>query len=191
MTTYAINATRGKEFEVEAELKAIGLHPWVPKKLASRYIKEKRQSVWFDKPAVGKLLFCVIPAIYYRDAIDLKHVIGQPLPLSQRDIDGAPAHLGPDGITQHPRVWGLKQFKERVELEYEDMCRRRDNSEWQCDYRPGQALEILNGIESVEAIFRGTIRRAYDDYAKLRVEMNMFGRAVMVEVDPDKVRSVV
>lgn len=183
MNTYAINTTRRKEFEVEEELQALGLHPWVPRRLDSKYIKEKRVAVWYDRPYVHKMIFCVIPAIYWRDVVDMKHVIGKPVPLSRLDLEGMPAMNG------RPPRYGLKQFKEAVEAEYADMQRRKANSEYVCQYEPGQALEMLGGpFDGFPAQFRDVIRRAHDDFAKLRVEVLIFGRATEMEVAPDKVR---
>lgn len=176
--TYAINVTRGKEFEVEGELTNLGLHPWVPRQLASRYVKEKRATVWYDRPYVSKLLFCVIPAIYWTDVIKLKHVIGKPLELSRRDIDG-------EGYG----VSGLKQFKALVEAEYADRERLKANSEYECQYEPGQALTLLDGpFEGFPAVFRDTIKRAHDDYHKLRVSVEFLSRETTIEVDPDLVK---
>ncbi len=178
-STYAINTTRGKEFEVEAEIRAMGLKPWVPRRLDSRYIKEKRESVWYDRPYIHKLIFCVVPAIYWRDVHDLKHVIGKPIKLSRLDIEGDRSRGAP----------GLRDFKAAVEAEYADAERRKENSEYQCQYEPGQALELLAGtFEGFPATFQGVIQRAHDEYAKLRVEVQMFGREVVAEIDPDKVK---
>lgn len=189
--TYAMNVTRQQEFSVEQELKDIGLHPWVPRRLASRYVKEKREAVWYDVPYVHKLIFCVIPAIYWRDVVELKHVIGKPVGLSRRDLEGVPAHRKSyiEGGPLVPTVPGLKQFKAAVEAEYADMQRRKENSEYQCRFTPGQAVELLEGpFAGMPAVFKSTVRRAHDEYAKLRVEADVFGRAVSVDVDPDKVR---
>lgn len=184
VNTYAINCTRRKEFEVEDELKEIGLRPWVPRRLASRYVKEKRKAVWYDLPYVHKLIFCVIPAIYWRDVVEMKHVIGKPVPLSRLDLEGMPA------VNGRPPRYGLKQFKEAVEAEYADMQRRRANSEYVCQYRPGEALEMLGGpFDGFHAEFKDVIRRAHDDFAKLRVEVEVFGRVTEMDVSPDKVRA--
>lgn len=181
--TYAINTTRNKEFEVRDELQAMGLHPWVPLRLMSKYVKERRESVWYDKPYIGKLIFCVIPAIYYRDVVELKHVIGKPLELSRLDIVGMPA----SGLRM-PR-YGLNDFKASVEAEYADAARARDISGYQCQYQPGQALEMLAGpFEGASAAFQSVIRRAFDAYPKLRVTIDLLGRPVVFEVDPDAVR---
>jgi transcriptional antiterminator NusG len=189
--TYAINTTRGKEFEVEAEIRAMGLKPWTPRRLDSRRIKEKSETVWYDRPYVGKLLFCVVPAIYWRDVHDLKHVIGKPVQLSRLDIEGQPAHkkkYDPDGAL-FPAVPGLKDFKAAVEAEYADTERRRANNEYQCQYAPGQALELLAGtFEGFPATFKDVVQRAHDEYAKLRVSVEFFGRETTLEVDPNKVK---
>lgn len=188
-STYAINVTRQQEFEVEEDLKALGLHPWVPLRLASRYIKEKREAVWYDRPYVHKLIFCVIPAIYWRDVVEMKHVIGKPVALSQMDIEGRPAHVKKSTGKHVPAVPGLKQFKDAVEAEYADMQRLRDNSEYVCQYKPGQALELLSGpFSGLTGTFQKVIRRAHDDYTRLRVEVDVFGRPTEMEVDPDKVK---
>ncbi len=188
MTTYAINTTRGKEFAVESELKSLGLHPWGPRGLVCRYVKEKRENVWYDRPYVGKLVFCLIPAIYWPDVVGLKHVIGKPLALSHQDIQGIPAHTKEWG-EKIPAVPGLVDFKAAVEAEYADMKRRKLNSEYECQYTPGQALTILDGpFEDFHAVFKASLKRAHDDYHKLQVSVEIFGRETSVEVDPDKVR---
>lgn len=190
--TYAINCTRGKEFDVEAELVSLGLHPWVPRRLEAKYVKEKRQAVWYDKPYVPKLMFCVIPAIYWRDVFELKHVIGKPTELSRLDIEGQPAckiETRDGTLVDRPARHGLKDFRNAVTAEYEDMQRRKVNSEYQCQYLPGQALEILSGaFAGFTGEFKQIIKGAADDYAKLRVEVQIFGRDTPVDIDPDKVR---
>lgn len=185
--TYAINVTRGKEFAVENDLQNLGLHPWVPRQLASKYVKERRETVWYDRPYVGKLIFCVIPAIYWPDVIAVKHVIGKPFPFSRMDIEGQPAYTDPAG--RHiPEKPGLKTFRTAVEAEYADTQRRQRNSEYKCQYEPGQALEILSaGFEGIPAVFVKAIKSAHDDYHKLRVATDMFGQSVSVDLDPDKV----
>jgi transcriptional antiterminator NusG len=196
--TYAINTTRGKEFQVETELHDLGLKPWVPKRLESRYVKEKREAVWYDKPYVPKLMFCVIPAIYYRDVTKLKHVIGKPYELSRLDVQGIPAHRkrlegeapGQGTGEKVPGIPGLLDFRKAVEAEYADAQRRKVNSEYQCQYTPGQALEILNGpFTGFRGPFQKVIKKAHNDYARLRVAVEVFGRETTVEVDPDAVRA--
>jgi transcriptional antiterminator NusG len=187
--TYAINTTKNREFEVERALKDLGLHPWVPKALASRYVKEKREVVWWERAYVPKLMFCVIPAIYWRDVVELKHVIGKPVRLSRLDIDGMPAGKTPSGQPRAARP-GLKDFRQAVEAEYADVQRRRANSEYQCQYAPGQALELLDGVfEGLDATFRGVVRKAHDEFARLRVDVEFMGRTTSMTVDPDKVKA--
>jgi transcriptional antiterminator NusG len=194
--TYAINVTRGQEFSVAKEIEDMGLKPWVPVRLDSRYVKEKRQVVWYERPYVPKLMFCVIPAIYWRDVYQLKHVHGKPMELNRRAIDGAPAYrkrLDGEGRGQGtgeliPAVPGLKQFRLSVEEELKDANRRRQNSEYQCQYAPGQALEILEGpFAGFSATFQKIVKQAHDEYAKLRVEVEIFGRPSSMDIDPDKV----
>ena len=188
--TYAINTTRNKEFEVERELTALGLHTWVPKRLASRYVKEKRASVWYDTAYVPKLIFCVFPAVSWPDVLGIKHVIGKPLPLSERDIRGNPAYTVKGTDKQVAATFGLRDFQAAVNAEYDDMKRRQENSEYQCQYTPGQALEILSGpFAGMDSKFKTTIKRAHDDYAKLRVEVMMFGGMTAVDLDPDVLKA--
>lgn len=190
--TYAINTTRGQEFTVEREMWALGLHPWVPRRLDVRYIKEKRDTVWYDRPYVPKLMFSVIPAISWPDVVKLKHVIGKPFPLSDLDIKGTPAQVitRKDGSkVSVPAVPGLNDFKAAVEAEWNDAERRKKNGEYECLYVPGQALEILDGpFEGFRAEFKKTIQHAHDEYARLKVAVDIFGRETPVEVDPDKVK---
>lgn len=187
--TYAINTTKGKEFVVQQALTDLGLQPWLPLRLTSKNIKEKKTPIWYDLPYIPKLMFCVIPAIYYRDVLDIKHVIGKPEELSRRDIDGCPAHVKKTGLFCH-EVPGLRSFRAAVEAEYHDMERRRQNNEYQCLYRPGQALEMISGnFEGMATTFKDAVKRAHDEYAKLRVEVEMFGRIATIEVSPDMVKA--
>lgn len=200
--TYAINTTRGKEFAVESDLIEMGLHPWVPRRLCVKSVKGKTDPVWYEKPYVGKMMFCTFPAVYFRDVVDHKHIIGKPIPLGQRDIEGKGGKylthpkpnestlvLGDDGAPiQIKPVYGLRHFKQAVEAEYEDMVRKRENSSWVCAYAPGQALRILSGpFEGFLSIFKDSIRRARDESAEVRVEVDIFGRATSVSVTPDMV----
>lgn len=193
--TYVINTTRGKEFKVEDDLTAMGLKPWVPKRLVNKPLRKKDKPIWFDQAYIPKLMFCVIPAIYFRDVLELKHVIGNPGELSRRDIEGVPAHTkrftDRYGREIHvAEIPGLKRFKDAVEAEYADAQRRQRNNEYQCAYEPGQALEMLSGaFEGLPAVFHDVMRQAHDEYAKLRVKVTVFGRETTVELDPDKVRA--
>ncbi len=187
-STYAINTTRNQEFTVEQELQDMGLQPWVPRFLASKHVKEKRETVWFDRAYVPKLIFCVVPSIYWREVVELKHVIGKPLEFSRRDIEGVPAHQKQSSGVWVPEVPGFRQFKAAVEAEYAQRERLKTNSEYECQYQPGQALIMLSGaFEGFHAVFKDTIKRAHDDYHRLRVEVAVFGREALLEVDPDKV----
>ena len=191
--TYALNTTRGKEFDVEAELIALGLHPWTPRRLESKYIKEKGESVWYDRPYVGKLIFCIIPAVYWRDVYELKHVIGKPTGLSRLDIEGQPGCTiqRPDGTSvTRPQRYGLKDFRNAVTAEYMDMERRKVNNQYQCKFEPGQALEMLDdAFQGKDATFLKVVKDAKTERTKLRIEVDMMGQTVKMDVDTDKVRS--
>jgi transcriptional antiterminator NusG len=59
-----------------------------------------------------------------------------------------------------------------------------------CAYVPGQALELLSGPwEGFEATFKDVIKAAHDEFAKVRVEMELFGSKREVTVDPDGIRA--
>jgi len=201
--TYAINTTKDKEFEVERELLSFGLKPWVPRVLMSKNVKEKPEPIWFDRAYVPKLIFCVIPAIYWTDVTGVKDIHGLPFAFSQRDIDGRP-----EGFLTHPKphehiplldaqgnrrptraVAGLRHFKAYVEAEYADAEKRRANNDYQCEYVQGDALEILDGaFAGFPASFADTLKRAHDDYATLRVEVQIFGRPTITELPPSSIR---
>ena len=178
---------------MEAELLVMGLHPWVPRRLESKHIKEKGETVWYDRPYVPKLMFCVIPAVYWRDVFELKHVIGKPAVLSRLDIEGQKACVieCKDGSKAHrPARYGLSDFRAAVEAEYSDMQKRRDDNEYQCSYEPGQALEMLDdAFTDHDAQFVKMVRDAKRDRPKIRVAMQMMGQTVSVDVAIDKVRA--
>lgn len=203
--TYAINTTRGKEFEVEAELQALGLKPWVPRILLSKTVKEKPEPIWYDRAYIPKLIFCVIPAVYWPDVREIKHIHGQPFPFSQRDIEGKSAgYLTEPKPNEHkfvldgegnrkpiPAIAGLKDFKALVDAEYADKERLMTNNSYQCEYKAGQALELIVGaFKGYPAVFDKVIKNAHDDYAKLSVTVNIMGNDTPVQVDPDAVSAI-
>lgn len=177
--TYALNVTKGQEFRTAEEIEALGLKPWVPLARRSRFVKEKGKGgeyVWYDAPYINKLIICVIPAIYFRDVVKLKHVIGQPLEFTRRDIEG-----------DHRQ--GLKQFKAWVEAEYQDQKRKEANANYKCEFQPGDALRICGGpFADFTGPFQEIVRRSKDDYARVRIEIEIMGRATPVDVDPDQVQ---
>ena len=186
--TYAINTTRGKEFVVERELGEMGLHPWVPRALCRRKIPEKKDFAWYDRPYIPKLQFCVIPPVYFRDVLGLKHVIGKPFALHSLDMNGTPAFtvVGTDvRVAARP---GLNAFREAVDAEYEATERLRDLGEWECLYRPGDALRIIEGpFEGFPATFQKTLHNAHNGHPMLQLHVEIFGRPTATEVAPDAV----
>lgn len=191
--TYAINCVKGREFEVEAELQAMGLHPWVGRRLVSKWVKEAGKFVWHDVPYADKLIFCVIPAIYWTDVRKIKAIVGQPVELTRNDMDGLPAAQieRTDGTIYHrPARHGLIDYKRHVLAEYADMERKRASAEYECQYEPGQALTMLDGMfEGRPQTFKEVVRDAKTQLAKIRLEVAGMGRVVEVDVDPDRVRA--
>lgn len=186
--TYAVITTRNREFVVEQEMREMGLRPWVPKALCSRKIPERKDPVWYDRPYVPKVIFCVIPAVYYRDVLGLKYVNGHPYALSRLDIEGMPAHTVKGTSTLVPAKPGLKVFKEVVEAEYAATERLRDLGEWECKYAPGQALEIIRGpFEGFPGRFQKTVKEAKSGHPMLKLHVELFGRTTAIEVAPDAV----
>ena len=192
--TYAINVTRGKEFAVADELRALGLNPWVARRLDSKYIKEKKEWVFWDVPYLPKMVFCVFPAVSWSDVISIKDVIGRPMGFSDRAIRGRPAHdiQRKDGTTVHiPATYGLADFQGRVDAEYEDATAKRENIGYVCKYKVGQALEILKGgpFEGMQAEFSELVKGAHHEYAKLKVTVQGIGGAMDITISPDMVRA--
>lgn len=187
--TYAINTTRGKEFEVASELTAMGLNPAVPKRLASTYVKEIKHYRWYDAPYIPKIIFSVIPAVYFHDVVKLKHVIGKPSVLTRIDLSGAPAYQCHGGDPRPARV-GLLGFLEAVEREYADQEKARDNDEYECEYHPGDALKVLSGpFHGFDAVFQKSIIEAETGFTKLRTTVSVFGRETPLIVAPDAVEA--
>jgi len=189
--TYVLNVTRNQEFQVENELDALGLNPWVPKRLAWRRVKERKDTIWYDAAYIPKLVFCVFPAVSWPDVVGIKHVIGKPMQLTALDINGVPAKniARLDGTVKHvPAISGLSQFKQAVEAEYADMDRKRENAEYVCAYEVGQALEVLNGpFAGTEGPFKKIVTDAKTGLRRVRLEVDLLGRATSVDLEPQEV----
>ena len=47
---------------------------------------------------------------------------------------------------------------------------------------------LSEAFDGFSVTFKGVIRRAFDEYPRLKVEVDIFGRSTQMEVDPDQVR---
>jgi transcription termination/antitermination protein NusG len=179
---YAIRTTTGREFAVEQELKDMGLHPYAPRALAQKWVKEKGEWVWYDAPYLPGVIFCVVPAVYFADVCAIDEVWGKPLELTRLDVEGCPA------TDSQPARVGLQQFCAAVEAEYSDAQRLKGNSEYKCQHKPGDALKILSGpFCDFFGKFDRVVREDHHDHPHLRLLVDIFGRETPVEVAPDMV----
>lgn len=176
MTNAYVISTRGnQEFAVCDELREAGLQVQCPKVRRSKTLKNRNRSVrHYPAAMLPGYIFAIFPAVYFRDVKEL------------RDVRG----LWPIGAIE----WRLrvKPFLEAAQAEYDAALAAEAGSEALSPYTAGDALKILDGpLTGLPAKFTEAVKRAHDDHARIRAEVDLMGQTTTVDLDPANVRKAI
>ena len=173
MITYLAYAKAKKEFEVEQDLRDLGLAVWVARKI--EFVRRGKRQVFEAKeaPYLPNYIFIECPDSAFKDVRAHKHIIGKPEPLSGLDM----------------RSLGI--FREHVEVEYQDAQRVEGNQVAMKAFKAGQAMRFVDQrFEDNLLRFKEMVETAEHSYPRVRMEMEMMGQVVEIDADPIDVRGV-
>lgn len=161
------------EFAVEAQLRAMGLEAWTPRKIEFKRQGKQRYAEPVTLPYLPGYVFARIPAQdYARSITGTTGLSRTTMPLSGASMASVEA------------------FRRRVEAEQaeaERIIARNDRAAMSA-FVPGEALEILAGPFMDRAVsFRRMVENAAG-WPEIEGEAQIFGQAVRVRVDPLDVR---
>ncbi len=177
------------EFIVERDLRALGLDCWCGRRMEFKRTGKQRRPEPQESPYLLNYIFADIPADLFFKALAVKHLAPTLLVLTDRDINGVERHRARSG-DMVPAVTGLRQFREAVDGEYARACRIKDNQDLVSEYALGQELRYLEGgFADTLMRFKKMVERPGDMYPKIRVEADMMGSVITMDVDPLAVRA--
>lgn len=172
IVTYLGYARGGKEFEVTADIEALGVAVYCARKIEFLRRGKERRPRPVEAPYLQNYLFIEIPAELFLDVLAIKYLASTLTPLSGADMRS------------------LGRFRDEVDLEYAAAQRIGRNQDAISEYKTGQALRVLDGQFSDKMLtFRSMVDRAHDMHPKVIADMEMMGQNVTVELDPLNVRA--
>ena len=129
---YLLYSRSGREFEVEADLREMGIDVWCGRVLEGRpdpkRAGRKRPTIWTERPVLPNYIFADLTEDEFQDTRDVKHIIGFVTAVH----DGAAREVD--------------AFRNRVEKAHRDAQRARERGEMAPPtFTPNQALEVIGG----------------------------------------------
>ncbi len=172
MNWYFAYARTGREFEVAAEISKL-CECWCGRVMTFTRSGKKRRVEALTKPKLPNYLFLNMQAEVFCKVVEVRHL--QPT----------------FSVFTRNDVADFMKFKNRVDAEYKD-------SEWVVansavdleQFTAGQELVELTGRFGNRCLtYHRMIQNAHDLYPKVLASMEMFGREVIMELDPLDVKA--
>lgn len=163
-------ARSGHEFDVEADIRALGIIANVPKDLVAKRRGKQRHPEPCDQVVMTNYVFVRCTDDDWYRLLDVKH-------LARRKM------LVPVG--QENRV---QWFIENWQGEYERAAARVAAGERLSQYRPGDRLDILGGPFRDQLALFSEVVEADEGIPRIKAEVEMMGRMVPVDLDVLDVR---
>lgn len=165
---YFIATPRNREFSLQAEIRELGLSADCPKVRRSKVCKDVSRSVrHYDVAMIPGYIFAAIPPVYFTAVKELRDVVRM-YPIVSKE-------------------WGacVQPFLRSAQREYAASLAAEAGSEALSPYTAGDALSILKGhLSGMPATFQEAVKRAHDDHARIRANVEFMGQVVTVDLDP-------
>lgn len=187
MTLYAIPTTTGKvrhdgerirgEWAVEKALEAMGCTVHDQRAVEFKRKGKKRFPELIYSPCLPGYVFAEIPDDIFGRAVHVAGAFGSALPI-------------PKG--QNPEYCptaAVMRFLYRLATKRKEAERCEGNATMAQAFEMGEPLQILAGPFADQlAKFSGVVHRAHDMHPKIKLDMEVMGQRVPIEIDPLDVR---
>lgn len=161
-------AKSGHEFEVQDELRDMGIHAWVGRVIEWKRTGKKRYPEPHEIPALPNYVFMALTPHDFHRAVTVRFLASTLVGLGKLDRRG------------------LTRFQSAVQAEYEAQDRLRRNAEVpRTVFNAGEQIEIIGGpFADKVATFRRVVERSGQFHPKLEAEM----QGIKLQLDPLDVR---
>ena len=158
------------EFAVERQLRDLGLQAHAPRKIEFKRVGKKRYPDPVTTAYLPGYIFAEIPAAKYASAIQCNGLRPTLMAIPHQEVQ------------RHVLRFIDRAVSENAEAER--IVARRDRPAM-CQFKSGEALEVLAGpfLERV-LHFRRMTQASHDVYPMIEAEIEVFGQAVRVKMDP-------
>lgn len=160
-------AKAGREFEVEADINAIGITATVARKVVAIRKGKQRWPEAEVTPYLTNYVFIDVDAERYLELRAIKHLSSTMLAVPRSSEPSVRAFL--------------TRLAERFAATQAEIEAGKRVSE----YAVGDAMEIVDGpLRGHLARFRAIVENAHDPFPRIRADVEVMGRMATVDVDP-------
>lgn len=160
-------AKAGKEFEVRDAIQALGITASVPRKVEAKRVGKKRFAEAIIEPYLGNYIFIECDAEQWHQLPDVKHMARTTVFVSR-------------GEAKH-----LRTFIEGIESDYAKRMASIEAGHKVQEYQPGDEVLITDGpLAGRLAKFKRIVETSRDPFPRLKVQGEMMGQEVTMDVDP-------
>lgn len=163
-------AKAGHEFEVQDELRDMGIHAWAGRVIRWKRTGKKRYPEPHEEPALPNYLFLALTPETFYQAQSVRFLASTMIMLGTLDRRG------------------LVSFQGNVQAAYEEQDRLRRNAEMpRAEFNAGEQIEIIGGpFADKIATFRRVIERSGMYHPKLEAEIS----GIRLQLDPLDVKRI-
>lgn len=172
MTYWLGHIKAGKEFEVEQEIKDLGITAWVPRRVEIKRVGKKRKPIISERPYLPNAIFMDLTPHQWHQVHSIKFLASTMRQLNRRDEQDVQA------------------FRQAVADEQAEARRALANQKAVAEFTPGQAIRVLTGPFSDMVVeFRKVVQAAHDLHPHYEAEMEIMGRKSTIRLDPLDVKA--
>jgi transcription antitermination factor NusG len=178
-------ASGGREFEVMADLQALGVKYWHGKRVEFQRRGKSRVAEPFEYPALPNYLHVSAPFCILSSIMDIRHLSRTVKFMHEADVRGWQA-FERAADARYAEAQAVNLERQRLTLAN---ASRQDITNAIAQYKAGDALEMAGGaFEGMLATFGRMVQRPGADHPMVEVNLEIFGRETTTTVDPLVVR---
>ena len=172
MTLWIGYAKAGKEFEVQAEIEAMGITVHCARKIEAKRSGKNRRPEPIESPVLPNYLFIEVDTERWFELADVKHLAVTKTVVPSVSI---------------PNVMSFMAAQRR---EYDQTSARIEAGERIEEFKDGDSLTILNGpLAGQMARFKRIVETDKYQFPLIEAEIELMGRVAKAQVDPLDVRA--
>lgn len=160
-------AKSSKEFDVEADLTAMGIQAEVARKIEYKRQGKRRYADAITEPDLPNYVFIECTADQWHQLASVKH-------LAKTTI-----FVGPQEARR------VRDYLDASRAAYDRQREAQEAGERVSEFKAGDTLQIMSGpLAGCLARFRRIVETDHDPFPRIQAEGELMGRIVTVDVDP-------
>ena len=175
MTIWTGYAKAGHEFQVQADIEALGMTAWVARQINAKRVPTSRVAVAVVAPYLPNYVFIECTDDQWHTLREVKHLAATLSPIAPRV---AREYLDP--------------FRAKIDAAFAERQEAIAAGERVAEYEPGDLLQIMAGpLAGQLATFRKLAETSHDLWPRIKADVELFGRVTSVDIDPINARRAI